>query len=240
MGIHGIRAKQMLDFALNVNLHIGIKRGKLMPNRIIKESILTSKNLNRLTPEEEIFFYRLIVNCDDYGRMDAHPSILRSKCFPLRTDDISIEQIIDWINSLIGNELIIVYTVNNNDYIQVITWEEHQRIRAKKSKFPDINGHKPHEIDSNSLTSDNNSQTNDRHSPTNVSVIQSNTIQYNNTNIYKRKLDSIVFAETEKHVLSSDMLLLCQKHSEEFSETINYDLLMKMAQEDAREIIAKK
>ena len=49
-----------------------------MPNRIIKESICTSDTIDQLSPEEEIFFYRLIVNCDDYGRMDARPQILRA------------------------------------------------------------------------------------------------------------------------------------------------------------------
>ena len=47
-----------------------------MPNRIIKETICTSDTIERLTPFEETFFYRLIVNCDDYGRMDARPAIL--------------------------------------------------------------------------------------------------------------------------------------------------------------------
>ena len=45
--------------------------GIKMPNRIIKESICTSCEIDSLTPEQEVFFYRLIVNCDDYGRMDA-------------------------------------------------------------------------------------------------------------------------------------------------------------------------
>ena len=31
-----------------------------MPNRIIKESIVSS-DLNELTPEQEVFFYRLMV-----------------------------------------------------------------------------------------------------------------------------------------------------------------------------------
>ena len=55
-----------------------------MPNRILKESICTSENIQQLSPFEEITFYRLMVNCDDYGRMDARPRILISKLFPLR------------------------------------------------------------------------------------------------------------------------------------------------------------
>ena len=55
-----------------------------MPNRIIKESICTSDSINQLTPFQEVFFYRLLVNCDDYGRLDARPEVLASKLYPLR------------------------------------------------------------------------------------------------------------------------------------------------------------
>jgi hypothetical protein len=34
-----------------------------VPNRIIKESICTSNEIDALKPEEELFFYRIIVNC---------------------------------------------------------------------------------------------------------------------------------------------------------------------------------
>ena len=107
-----------------------------MPNRIIKESICTSENLDNLTPEEEIFFYRLLVCCDDYGRTDARPKILRAKCFPLRIDRIKEKDVEKWLNSLVQQKLIILYTVDDKQYIQVLTWEKHQQVRAKHSKYP--------------------------------------------------------------------------------------------------------
>ena len=64
-----------------------------MPNRILKESICTSDEIETLSAFQETFFYRLIVNCDDYGRMDARPKILASKLFPLK--DIRAAQIED-------------------------------------------------------------------------------------------------------------------------------------------------
>jgi len=107
-----------------------------MPNRNIKESICTSENLDKLSPEEELFFYRLIVNCDDYGRTDARPLILRAKCFPLRVDRVKEKDVQKWMDSLIINKLIVVYTVEGKQYLQVLTWEKHQQIRAKYSKYP--------------------------------------------------------------------------------------------------------
>jgi uncharacterized phage protein (TIGR02220 family) len=109
-----------------------------MPNRIIKESICTSNNLNNLKPEEEIFFYRLLVNCDDFGRMDGRIQIIRAKCYPLKLDLIKEKDIEKWIDTLLREQLIQLYVVNNLAYIQMKTWEKHQQIRAKKSKYPSI------------------------------------------------------------------------------------------------------
>ena len=57
-----------------------------MPNRIIKESICTSDTIDGLSWFEEVFFYRLMVNVDDYGRLDARPAILKARMFPLKTN----------------------------------------------------------------------------------------------------------------------------------------------------------
>ena len=126
-----------------------------MPNRIIKESICTSNEIDALKPEEEILFYRIIVNCDDFGRMDARLPILRAKCFPLRIDSVKDKDIRAWMDSLIKQGLIFIYEVDGKEYLQMSTWEKHQQIRAKRSKFPapddgvihkianDINGKHP-------------------------------------------------------------------------------------------------
>lgn len=105
-----------------------------MPNRIIKESICTSENIDQLTEFQEIFFYRLIVNCDDFGRFDARPKLLSSRLFPLR--DISTDTIIETLDALQDADLIIVYAVNDHPYLQMKTWDKHQQGRANKSKYP--------------------------------------------------------------------------------------------------------
>ena len=71
-----------------------------MPNRILKETICTSETIDNLSVEAERFFYRLLVNCDDYGLMDARPRILRARCFPLRVDQISDDDIAGWLAEL--------------------------------------------------------------------------------------------------------------------------------------------
>lgn len=106
-----------------------------MPNRGIKESICSSETLSQISAEAERLFYRLIVNCDDFGRMDARPEIVRSKCFPLITDKLPIPLIESWLSEL-AVDLIILYTNNGKRYLQFVNWDKHNRVRASESKYP--------------------------------------------------------------------------------------------------------
>ena len=108
-----------------------------MPNRILKESICASENVDQLSAFQETFFYRLIVNCDDYGRMDARPKILASRLFPLK--DIRSTQIEEALRALTSAELVILYEVDGKPFLQMKTWDRHQQVRAKKSKYPSPN-----------------------------------------------------------------------------------------------------
>ncbi|MBN1690430.1 MAG: hypothetical protein JW901_05370 [Dehalococcoidia bacterium] len=111
-----------------------------MPNRIIKESICTSCDIEQLSPVEEIFFYRLIVNCDDYGRMDGRVPILRAKCFPLRLGKVSDAMVEGYLQKLCSVGMVQIYVVDRKPYVQISTWEKHQQQRAKRSKYPSPDG----------------------------------------------------------------------------------------------------
>ncbi len=105
-----------------------------MPNRIIKESICTSETLSGLSWFEEVFFYRLIVNCDDFGRFYADSRIIKGKLFPLR--EASDKQIRSALVSLSDRGLLRIYEIDKRSYLELCTWSKHQKMRAKKSKFP--------------------------------------------------------------------------------------------------------
>lgn len=106
-----------------------------MPNRILKESICTSDSVNQLKWFEEVLFYRLIVNCDDYGRYDGRPAIIKNKLFPLK-DDLTLKVVTDAIYKLANAGLVILYEYEGKPFLYLPTWELHQTIRAKKSKYP--------------------------------------------------------------------------------------------------------
>ena len=105
-----------------------------MPNRIIKESICRSDSIDSLSWFEEVLFYRLIVVCDDYGRFDGRPAIIKGACFPLK--DIRVEQIEKALNKLSTVGMIWRYNVGDRAFLQLIAWEKHQQRRAKNSKYP--------------------------------------------------------------------------------------------------------
>lgn len=106
-----------------------------MPDRIIKESICISDTLNQLTDFEERFWHRLTVNCDDFGRFDARPAVLKGRLFPLM-DGKTQKNMTDALNKLASVGLIELYEVDGRPFLHVVTWDKYQRIRAKRSRFP--------------------------------------------------------------------------------------------------------
>ena len=106
-----------------------------MPNRIIKESICTSDSVDQMTWFEECFWQRLIVNCDDYGRFDARISVIKARLFPLK-EKLQNREIESAIEKLVSLGCIVLYFCDGKPYLYIPAWENHQTIRAHKSKYP--------------------------------------------------------------------------------------------------------
>ena len=107
-----------------------------MPNRILKESICVSDSIAELSWFEEVLFYRLIVSCDDFGRFDGRIPVIKNRLFPLK-DNITNKNITEAINKLVSTGLVSLYEVNGKPFLYLSTWNDHQNVRAKRSKYPD-------------------------------------------------------------------------------------------------------
>ena len=106
-----------------------------MPNRIIKDSIHTSDSVAAMTDLQFRVWMALITYVDDYGRGDARPAIIKGACFPL-IDRITPKAIKGAIDALVKLDCVRTYTVNGKAYLYLPAWEDHQRIRNKRSDFP--------------------------------------------------------------------------------------------------------
>lgn len=106
-----------------------------MPSRMLKESICTSRNLDRLSDVAEAFFYRLVVQCDDHGRCTADPELLLAKVYPRRLH-LGPHPVAERLDELVQEDIVVIYDVEGEPFLEMVTWTEHQRIRNKHSKYP--------------------------------------------------------------------------------------------------------
>ncbi len=107
-----------------------------MGNRILKESILMSNEIDSLTWFEEVFFYRLIVTVDDRGIFPADPVVLSHILFPKKENVTKkmAEQALDTLERL---DLIRRYKVpGKGAFLILASWNRHQRLRNSRPKYP--------------------------------------------------------------------------------------------------------
>jgi hypothetical protein len=106
-----------------------------VPNRIIRETILTSDRVDQLDAQAEVFYRRLLSKVDDYGRFDARPSILRASLFPLRIDRVREADCSRWIAACDKAGLIVLYSHAGKPYLEVANtgWKA-----RSPSRFPEL------------------------------------------------------------------------------------------------------
>ena len=103
-----------------------------MPTRLLREGIITSEKVDRLSLGGEVFYRRLMSVVDDFGRYFANARLLKSGCYPLR--DVTLAEITTWLNECIETKLIKIHKTKKGDVVEIIEFK--QQVRAKKSKYP--------------------------------------------------------------------------------------------------------
>lgn len=107
-----------------------------MPNRILREGILSSERVDALASwASETFYRRLHSVVDDFGRYYANPSLLRAACYPLKLDKVSNADVDKWLADCAGAGLVSTYEVDGKRYLQLLDFR--QQVRATASKYPE-------------------------------------------------------------------------------------------------------
>ena len=104
-----------------------------MPTRYLKPGICDSSSIDSVSPEAERLYYRLLVNVDDFGRMDARLPIIKARCFPLK-EEMKSSVIEKWLKELAESGLTLVYICMDEPFLQFTKWDN--KPRASESKFP--------------------------------------------------------------------------------------------------------
>ena len=110
-----------------------------VPNRILREGIITSERVARLSWPAEVFYRRLMSVVDDFGRFFGRPTLIRAACYPLQIGKVRDADITKWLTDAQRAGLVRLYEVSTTPYLELVDFR--QQVRAKKSKFPDpVNG----------------------------------------------------------------------------------------------------
>jgi hypothetical protein len=108
-----------------------------MPTRILRDGILQSVPVDRLTLEAELLYRRLMSVADDNGRYHGLPALIRAACYPLRVDRVSVEDVARWLTELTSGDspLVLAYSVAGIPLIQIEKFR--QKVRTPKFAGPD-------------------------------------------------------------------------------------------------------
>lgn len=103
-----------------------------MPNRILREGILSSEPVCSLSWAAEVFYRRLMSKVDDHGRFDASPKLLRSGLYPLQIDKVSDADIGKWLTQVVEAGLVSVYpAADGKRYLELKKFGQQVRSRSK-------------------------------------------------------------------------------------------------------------
>lgn len=145
-----------------------------MPNRVLREGILSSEAVNLLSEEGEIFYRRLMSVVDDYGRFELNLELLRARCFPLQLDRWPVPRVkralddcsrLDNCQANDGHPLVTVYEgpEGKRKYLQINNFQQRTRSESRcpapsaRSCVDELRSHDGHPRASRARTSSSTS-----------------------------------------------------------------------------------
>jgi hypothetical protein len=103
--------------------------------RTIKPEFPQSESMGRVSRESRLCFILLFTLADDAGRLRGNSRMLASLLYPY--DDDAKKHIETWLVELSKEGCIVRYTIEEDQYIQILQWAKHQKIdKPTASKIP--------------------------------------------------------------------------------------------------------
>lgn len=126
--------RKRINRLLSTRVRRHIDEGSQMArNRMIKPGFWTSEQLAECSRDARLIFVGLWTFCDDGG---VHPaSAKRVKMEVLPGDDVTVAQIQEWIDELIEQDLLRLFSHNGADFWYVTGWK-HQKIERPTYSYP--------------------------------------------------------------------------------------------------------
>jgi hypothetical protein len=91
-----------------------------------------SEKMDKLTPEAEVFFVRLIMKADDFGNYTANIKLIRSALFPLK--EYNDYQITEWLYECQAAGLLFGYQAEGRRFIHINNFD--QKLRRMHAAYP--------------------------------------------------------------------------------------------------------
>jgi hypothetical protein len=105
--------------------------------RTIKPELPQSESMGKVSRDARLLFILTWTLADDSGRLRGSSRMLASLLFPY--DDDAPRLIDGWVNELVDEDCIQVYSVEGSTYIQIAKWLNHQKIdKPSPSKIPEF------------------------------------------------------------------------------------------------------
>lgn len=102
--------------------------------RSIKPEFWTSEQVMECSPTTRLMFVGMWNFADDTGRLPYSPKTIKAQIFP--GDSVSPDELAGMVAELSANGLLVQYTVDGKDYLQITGWH-HQKIdKPQKPKYP--------------------------------------------------------------------------------------------------------
>jgi hypothetical protein len=187
---------------------IQVANGDELPNRILRDGIIESERVNRLSPGAELFYRRLMSKADDFGRFHANLNLLLAACYPMQLDRVSLTNVREWLTECgEAPSLVREYLIEGKNYLEIINFQ--QRTRSNVSKFPDP----PQSHDRAPLTIDRESRetaaraSNTSPSPNNVSELRTTSP---NADTFESRF-TIAWDRHKKHRGGVTRQMVCQR-----------------------------